>query len=105
MDAKQCICKLSQCVRHTIGGDQINYPGSTSTKTADLPTVKVLPNSVISTTDACFMTLDLKDFFFGMPLKGCFEYLQIPAHVIPNYIMDHYDLHKLIINGFVYTEV
>ena len=56
-------------VRHTIGGDQIDYPGSTSTKTADLPTVKVLFNSVISTPDGRFMTVDLKDFFLGTPLK------------------------------------
>jgi hypothetical protein len=55
--------------QHTIGGDQINYPGSTSTKTADLTTVKTLFNHVISTPDGCFMTVDLKDFFLGTPLE------------------------------------
>jgi hypothetical protein len=92
-------------VRHTIGGDLIDYPGSTSTKTADLPTVKVLFNSVISTPDGRFMTVDLKDFFLGTPLKDRFEYLRIPAHVIPDTIMDLYDLQKLVVNGFVYAEV
>jgi hypothetical protein len=49
-------------VRHTIGGDPIDYPGSTSTKTADMTTVKTLLNSVISTKDGRNMTGDLKDF-------------------------------------------
>jgi hypothetical protein len=65
-------------VRHTIGGNQINYPGSTSTKTADLTTVKTLFNSVISTPDGCFMTVDLKDFFLGTPLEDRYEYIRIP---------------------------
>jgi hypothetical protein len=55
-------------VCHTIGGDRIDYPGNTSTKTADMTTVKTLINSVISTDDARFMTGDLKDFYLGTPL-------------------------------------
>ena len=49
-------------VRFTVGGDQINYPGDVSTKTAGLATAKILFNSVISTNDAKFMTTDIKDF-------------------------------------------
>lgn len=55
-------------VRITIGGDRINYPGNTSTKTADMTTVKIQVNSTISTRDARFMTGDLKDFYLGTPL-------------------------------------
>ncbi len=74
---------------------------------ADLgvPTVKTLLNSVISTMDGCFMTVDLKDFFLGTPLEDCFEYIHISAHVIPDGIMTLYNLHKLVINDFVYAEV
>jgi hypothetical protein len=92
-------------VRHTIGADQINCPGSTSTKTADLTTVKTLFNSVISTPDGRFMTVDLKDFFLGTPLEDRYEYICIPVHVIPPHTMELYNLHALVINGFVYAEV
>ena len=39
-------------VRLTVGGDRINYPGEVATPTADLLTVKLMMNSVISTTNA-----------------------------------------------------
>jgi hypothetical protein len=48
--------------RLTLVGDRIDYPGSTSTKTADMKTVKTLFNSISSTEDGRFMTGDLKDF-------------------------------------------
>jgi hypothetical protein len=41
-------------VRITVGGDRIEYDGNVSTKTADMPTVKTLLNSVISTSGGCF---------------------------------------------------
>jgi hypothetical protein len=46
----------------TMGGNLVNYPINCGTPTANLLTVKLLPNSVISTPIAKFMTLDLKDF-------------------------------------------
>jgi hypothetical protein len=51
------------------------------------------------------MTIDLKDFFLGTPLKVRFEYLQIPECVIPDSIMELYQLHQLVTNGFIYAEV
>jgi hypothetical protein len=56
-------------VRFTVGGDRIDYTGDVSTKTADLPTVKTLLNSVISTPGARFMTGDLKDFYLNTPME------------------------------------
>jgi hypothetical protein len=44
-------------VQITVGGDRVIYKGEVSTKTADLATVKVHLNSVISTKDARYMTL------------------------------------------------
>lgn len=46
----------------TLGGDCIDYPGSTSTKTADMTAVKALVNSVISTKDAGFITVTSRSF-------------------------------------------
>ena len=61
--------------RLTIGGDRINYPEDCRTPTADLLTVKLLLNSVISTPEAWYMTMDIKNFYLNMPLK-CFKYLR-----------------------------
>ncbi len=44
--------------RITMGRNLVNYPGDCGTPTADLLTVKLLLNSIISTPNAKFMTLD-----------------------------------------------
>jgi hypothetical protein len=43
--------------RLTVGGDQIEYPGEKSTRTAGLTTAKILINSVIYTLDAKIVKL------------------------------------------------
>ena len=55
--------------RITIGGNLINFPDDCGTPTADLLTVKLLLNSIISTTIAKFMTLDITDFYLMTPMK------------------------------------
>jgi hypothetical protein len=45
----------------TIGGDQIEYPGDKSTRTAGLTTAKNLINSVISTLGAKFLVIDIRN--------------------------------------------
>jgi hypothetical protein len=52
-----------------LGGDQINYPGDVATPTADMLVAKILFNSVISTADARFMTMDISNFYLNTPLK------------------------------------
>ncbi len=41
------------------GGDRVHYPGDAGTPTADLLTVKLLLNSIISIPNAKFMTMDI----------------------------------------------
>jgi hypothetical protein len=53
--------------RLTVGGDQIEYPGEKSTRTAGLTTAKILINSVISTLGAKFLVIDIKNFFEHPP--------------------------------------
>jgi hypothetical protein len=48
--------------RLTVGGDQIEYPGDKSTRTAGLTTAKILINSVISTLGAKFLVIDINFF-------------------------------------------
>jgi len=59
--------------RITIGGNLINFPGDCGTPTADLITVKLLFNSIISTPNAKFMYIDIKDFYLCTPMKW-YEY-------------------------------
>jgi hypothetical protein len=93
----------SRRVRFTVGGDQVDYPGAVSTKTADLSTAKILINSVLSTPGAKYMTGDLKDFYLNTPMEQ-YEYVRIPIEVIPPISIIEYDLLPLVHNGFVYAE-
>ncbi len=54
--------------RLVAGGDRIHYPSDAGTPTADLFTVKLLINSIISTKGARFMTMDIKDFYLNTPM-------------------------------------
>ena len=93
-------------IRWTAGGDRVYYDGNTSTKTADLTTVKILVNSVISTENGRFVTVDLKDFYLGTPMKPKdFAYMRIPISLIPAKIMEMYKLAPLVENGYVYVRI
>ena len=91
-------------IRWTVGGDRIDYPYDVSTKTADLTTAKLLFNSVLSTPNAKFLGLDIKDFYLGTHMTH-YEYMRIPIAMLPQAIIDQYALTPLIHNGFVYVEV
>ena len=97
---------IPQRVRWTAGGDQVQYTGDVSTKTADVTTTKCLLNSVISTPNAKFMTLDLSDFYLESHLPpGDYEYVKIPVSLIPAHIQQLYQLAPKIIDGHVYAEI
>ena len=69
-------------VRITVGGNLIDYPGELTTNTADLITSKILWNSVLSTPDARYMTVDITNFYLNTLLDR-YEYMQIPLTLIP----------------------
>jgi hypothetical protein len=79
-------------VRLTVGGNLVNYPDKASTPTADLSTVKLLLNSVISTPGASFATFDPKDFYLGTSMASK-EYMSTPLASIPQPIINQYALH------------
>ncbi len=89
-------------LRWTVSSVKVDYPFDVSTKTADLTTAKILINSVVSIPNAKFMTADLKDFYLGTPM-GRYEY--IPIWMLPEAIIDQYNLHPLFHNGNVYVEI
>eukprot|EP00804_Cyclotella_cryptica_P022477 CCRYP_015112-RA/>CCRYP_015112-RA protein AED:0.28 eAED:0.23 QI:0/0/0/1/0/0/2/0/681 len=92
-------------VRITAGGNLIkDYPGELTTRTADLTTSKILWNSVLSTTGAKFMGLDLKSFYLTAMLDRP-EYMKMPLALFPDHIRAQYNLDKHAIHGFVYLEL
>jgi hypothetical protein len=91
-------------VRFTVGGNQIDFPGKVSTPTADLTTVKLLINSVLSTPNAQFATADISNFYLNNPMQR-FEYMRIPVSDIPPSIMAQYHLLPLVHKGTVLVEI
>ena len=53
----------------TVGVYILHYPGDCGTPTVSILTVKMLLNSLISTTGSRYMTLDIKDFYLNTPMK------------------------------------
>jgi hypothetical protein len=91
-------------VRWTVGGNLIDYPGDVSTTTARLTTAKLLFNSVLSTPNTKFMTMDTKDFYLNNPMDR-YEYMMITVSLIPKAIFDQYNLSPLVHNGYVYVKI
>jgi hypothetical protein len=88
-----------------MGGNLVNYPGDCGTPTANLWTIKLLLNSIISMPNTKFMTLDLKDFYLMMPMKR-YKYFRMKLELFPQDIIDEYNLtSKVDHNGNVHCKV
>ena len=82
----------------------MKYQGVTATQCANLVLVKIHLNSTISTKKSIYATLDIKDYYYGMPLD-LFEYAQISLYLVPEEIIVQYNLFKISFNGWVYLEI
>jgi len=91
-------------VRWTVGGNKIEYAGDTSTPTADLTTVKLVFNSVVSTPNAKFATGDISDFYLFTDMDES-EYMWIPIQFLNPEVLAAYELENLIVDGRVLTEI
>jgi hypothetical protein len=91
--------------RITMGGNLFNYPDDCGTPTADLLTVKLMFNSIISTPGAKFMTIDIKDFYLMTPMD-CYKYFRMKLDLFPQDIIDEYGLRdKVDTDGNIFCEV
>jgi hypothetical protein len=87
------------------GGDRIHYPGNTGTLTANLLTIKILINSIISTAGAKFMTMDVKDFYSNTPMAR-YKYMRLRIADMLEDVIKHYNLRdKTTPNGYIYCEI
>ena len=87
--------------RLVAGGDRVHYPGNAGTPTANLLTVKLLINSIISTPGAKFMTMDIKDFYLNTPMTR-YEYMRLKIADMPDVVIEHYNLREIATpDGFI----
>ena len=64
----------------------------------------MLLNSVLSTTGASFTTIDIKNFYLGIPMD-VYEYMQIRYDTIQEEIKEKYNLSAKQHNGYIYLEI
>ena len=73
--------------------------------TANLLTVKLQINSIISTAGAKFMTMDIKDFYLNTPMVR-YKYMRIKLADMPDDVIAHYKLQDVATpDGYVYCEI
>jgi hypothetical protein len=88
----------------TEGGDRINYPGAVTTPTVEMLVARMLFNSVISTKDARFMTMDISNFYLMIPLHRP-KFIQLKLNNIPDEVIKEYKLkEKATKNGNIYIK-
>jgi hypothetical protein len=90
--------------RLTVGGNLIDYPGSTSTPTSDITTFKCLANATLSDRDSRMCCADVKNFYLNTPMKK-HEYMRIHISLIPPEIIEEYDLLPKVHNDFIYIRI
>jgi hypothetical protein len=75
-------------------GNLIKYPRDIGKQTADLLTVKLLINSVISIPGAKFMSLDIRNFYLMAPMDRP-EYVCLKLSDFPDNVIHNMNLTKL----------
>ena len=99
--------KETNRTRAVLGGNLVHFPGDVGTPTADMMLFKILLNSVVSTPNAKFMTIDISNFYLNTPMTR-YEYVKMRLSDIPDEVIQEYKLHesgKVTADGFVYVEV
>jgi hypothetical protein len=91
--------------RLTFGGNNTTTTIDCGTPTANLLTVKLLINSIVSTPGAKFLGLDLKDFYLNTPMDRP-EFLRMKLDNFPDDVIEQYGLKdKVDEKGFVILRV
>ena len=88
----------------TVGGDKLTFDILVSTPTSDLTTSKQHCNSIILTPGNKYLVFNIKNFYLNNPVFN-YEYYKIALSLIPQDIIDNYNLMDNKINGFLYVKV
>ena len=87
--------------RLTVGGNLIHFPGDVTTPTEDLITSKLIFNILLSIKNVKFMCADISNFYITN-LMNRYEYMKLPLDIIPEEIIQQYNLRNLEHKGFLY---
>ena len=87
--------KEKERTRITMGGDRTNCPFDCGTPTAELLTIKLLLNSVISTLGAKFMAIDISNFYLNTPMYR-YEYMRMKLDMFPEDVTEEYNLRSFV---------
>ncbi len=88
-----------------MGGNLINYADNCGTPTADILTIKLLSNSIISTLNAKFMTININNFYLMTPMD-CYEYFRMKIEFFSQDNINKYALRdKVDPDGNVFCKV
>ena len=87
-----------------IGGDRVKYPGQVTTWTADLITVKLHLNSIVSTPNGKFPDINISNFYLDTPLDWLL-YAHIAVKYVPQQFIDEYNLASIITEGYLHLKV
>ena len=93
--------KETHRVLPTVRGNKITYYGSVSTPTEYLTMDKIHWNIVLYTLDRKYLIVDVKNFYLKNPTKKA-EYYNIEIKLIPQDIIDKYDLNNKQRYGYIY---
>jgi hypothetical protein len=83
------------CTRMTLGGNLVDYPDDVSVGMAEMETIKILLNSVVSTPGAAFCSANVTNFYLNTPMDWE-ECVCVHISLIPDEIIQEYRLHKLL---------
>ena len=88
-----------------MGGNLLYFTGNLSAPTASVTTEKCVFNSVVSTLGARSLLVDIKFFYLNNILQDP-EFMRIPLKIIPQDIIDTYDLKALVEDqGWIYMRI
>ena len=91
-------------VRMTVGDNLLDYADDTRSPTVALITSKILFNSIVSTQNAKFLGLDIKNFYLQTTLPNS-QLMKFPINLIPTEIIKQYNLQDIQHNNWVYLEI
>ena len=88
----------------TVGGNMSICMYDVSAPTSDMTTSKLIYNSVISTPGACFIKLNLKNFYLKTPLPQP-RYTKMKIDILPDEIIEKYYLPDIVHNEYIYLKI
>ena len=83
------------CTRLTVGGNFLDFTGNISALSASVTIAKCVFNILVSTPEARCILANIKHFYLNNILPDP-EFMWIPLKIVPQDIIDTYDIKALV---------